>query len=370
MLEDFLAQEFAVGSLDSRGSFTISAEQARQKMAQSGLDTRQKGLLKLVQLGVDSLCDSIAIRLDKDEITFIYQDPGRGLLEDRTLSEDLQAALLACVYSGFRHATYETTTLAWRLHKDFIEPVRSRLYREGAVRVVLRRWTPSGFWEKLRHLLADRTEDYTTFLSYLGYCPIPLQLDGARPFTESRSVGTRALDLRLLGPPGLSHSGVRIPFADDAYVVRHSPFAGPPPTEGKAWLTFGLVERRVDKRHFRPDLPAWSESEGPVGAPLGLLYSPLHVPPGGFIDVVEKGVLVGRLKWPYAGHVSGVLSCLGLDTDLSGLALIENSRATETLAYLRDEIASSAAALLDHGDMPPSIRDSLETLRGSPASSR
>ncbi len=361
MLEEFLANQTAEGSLDSSGSFTISAEQARRKMAESGLDSSLKGLLKLVQLGVESSCRSIKITLGKDDIAFTFQDPCRGLLEDCTLGEELQGALLACVYSGFAHATYQTETIAWRLHRDRVEPFPAKS-PSGVVRVVLRRWSPSGFWEALRHNLAGRTEDYTKFLSYLGYCPIPLELDGARPVTEDRSMGVRALDLRLRGPGDLRYAGVRLPFGESTCVVRLQDDRTIAPPEYPAWEVFAAVDKLAEKRLFGGALPAWTDSQSPGQADLGLLYSPLDVLPGGIIDVVEKGVLVGRLPWPHQGHLSGVISCLGLDTDLSGLALVHNSKTTDLLAYLRDEVADAAKRLVTHPTVTPTVRERLEAL--------
>jgi hypothetical protein len=362
VLEEFLAHQASEGALESRGAFTISASEARRKMSQSGLDSGQKGLLKLVQLGVDSQCASLKVSLGADNITFTYQDPVRGLLDDHYLGEELQSALLACVYSGFAHATFQTDRFAWRLHKEKIEPISDRMESPGAVRVVLRRWQPSGFWDALRHSLAGRTEDYTTFLSHLGYCPIPLELDGARPFTETRTEGARALELRLWGPSGLRHSGVRTPFDDSSYLVRHSEFGGLVPNADKVWTTFGLVEKVAESRFFAPELPAWAEAPGPPLTALGLLYTPLDWPQGGLIDVVEKGVLVGRLSWPFEGHVSGVISCLGMDTDLSGLALVHNRKTTEMLDYLGSEVVNAAKLLEGHPETTSTVRERLEGL--------
>jgi hypothetical protein len=342
MLEEFLAEQSSAGHRESTGCFTISVAEARRKMVQSGLDTAEKGLLRLVQLGVDSLCSSIDIKLLQEKVQFWFHTPSRGLLDDPTVGEDLQSAVLACMYSGFHYATFTSRGSTWHFDRASIAPAATEPCPEGTIKIELGRKIPAGFWESLRTLLQARTDNYLTFLGHLGFCPIRLEVDGVRPVTEYRTQGSRALELHFKGPASVAHLGVRVPFETSLACVKFDGTAQSVRRMTAKWETFSHFEIPAPASL----LPSLDPDENVPGleasSHLGMCYVSFDELDGGFIDVVQSGVWVGRLHWRFPGNVSGVVTCTGLDTDLSGLALVHNQKAEQRLAYLRAEIQKAA----------------------------
>lgn len=346
MLEDFLAQQSDEGRLDSEGCFTLEAAAARRKMARSGLDTSEKGLLRLVQLGVDSLCDEIRIHLSSDGVKLYFANPRRGLLDDPAMGEDLQCSILACMYSGFDYATFTLSNAAWRFDRNTIAPVSRVPPPDGCIAVELGRLALSemGFWERLRTSLRARTNEYVTFLSHLGYCPIPLVLDGARPYTEERLVEPRALEMVFHGPPDLRCFGVKAPYGDSRSSYLFPLGQSQPEAQNvENWDTFAKLYRAG--RMLYPG----GLDEPDASCTLGMVYVGTDWPSGGFLDIVERGVLIGRVPWTGPGWLSGVLSGMTLDTDLSGLNLVQNGKVETLEQSLREEVSLAAQQALAEG---------------------
>lgn len=361
MIEEFLARQSAEGERDSSGQFTISAVDARRKLVQSGLDTAEKGLLRLVQLGVDSLCSSLEIKLLESKVQFWFHGPTCGLLNEPSVGEDLQCAILACVYSGFDYATFSTANATWRFDRKSIESTSPQKCPQGSIKVELGRTLATTFWARLRELAQARSNDFITFLSHLGFCPIPLNLDGALPNTEVRWERGRALELYFLGDSSHAHSGVRDPFptsrgllrfgGDDYSSVVHQP--------DLTWDTIARFEKRGCCPHL--GVPEGLNDDSSTSC-MGVLYSPLGNHRGGFIDVVSRGVHVGRIPWPFGGHISGVITASDLDLDLSGLALVNNHKITAIQGWLRAEVVLAARKVLNSPHCRPTARLALENL--------
>lgn len=360
MLEDFLAQQRSEGHRDSSGSFTISAAEAKRKLVQSGLDTAERGLLKLVQLGVDSLCQSIDIKLLEEKVQFWFHQPARGLLDDPDIGEDLQCSLLACVYSGFDYAAFTLRGQTYRFDRESISPIAPQRCPEDTIKLELGREAPAGFWASLRALTKARTNDYLTFLGHLGFCPIPLQVDGVRPTTEYRSQGSRALDILLKGPNHLAHLGVRVPFegVPVGFEFDDQSSRGTATSAVDSWESFA----RFNKLAPAPVAGASFQENDKMSSVFGMLYAAMDDINGGFIDVVKSGVHVGRLYWRFPGNVSGVVTAEGLDLDLSGLALVQNRKADELLNCLRTEMQEAAAWALGTRRAPPLVERHLRRL--------
>ena len=368
MLEEFLNQQYQDGHKDSQGNFTISDSAARRKMVESGLDTAEKGLLRLVQLGVDSLCQDIKVTILADGVRFHFAYPSRGLLDDPKVGEDLQNAILACVYSGFDYAVFTNFNKSWRFTKKEISRIDRGLEPVGVIIIeLLQDSKPKGFWDQMRWLLTTRTQNYLTFLSHLGYCPISLDLDGTKPSTESRTEAGRALEIQLMAPSYLAAQSIKTPFQDSRCVLHFSDdYAKARMENAPTWDTYARFEQ-FDHILCGPEHKDVEDLQKPVC--LGHLYASLSPYRGGFIDVVSLGVLVGRLAWRGAGSVSGVISLGILDTDLSGLALVHNNKVEVVLDSLQHEVKVAAEAALLWASQPgPTVEDCLKKLLRQPTS--
>jgi hypothetical protein len=368
MLDDYLQSQTDEGFHHSKGSFSIRPEEARRKLAESGLKTAEKALLRLVQIGVNSGVGEIAITLGKDSVTFWFRGVKRGLLNHDRITENLRTVLLACLYSGFPRATFSNSAATWKLTRDDFSPTERRPCLPGHVCLILFRKPEGGFWQKFRQNLRKRAGDFKTLHQHVCYSPCTVLIDSIpqRPIAQKPS--KRALELFLMAPDGLSPWGITAPFlmSRSGYVLSSRQATAPTRIPGnKTWDCFARLRVTAHRKHFDPSLLGWKERAFGDSCVLGQLFLPLDRRSGGLIQFVRDGVLVGSVVWPFPGNVCGVVSAVGLDTDISNLSLVQNHKQEQFLHYLRDEIMAAAQRVQPSSVGEPAVEEALRSLLSS-----
>jgi hypothetical protein len=345
MLHHFLNEQASAGRRESQGSFTLNLEKSQRKIAEFGLDTRRKALLRLIQIAVGSGSKELDIKFGRNNVTCWFRKFDGGLLNRDELSEELQTVLLSCLFAGFDVLKFTNRKSTWQLDKEKCLEVESRPCLDHCICVELIKTPPKSFWKALKESLGARAGVYEELSEALSFCPIEIVLDGRRlNFAQDGHGRDTELALNIHGPPSLLPWGLpRIVGLARRLNVEQR-------TLGRTYHVYDKhlsVLKKPEKRysikaqatHFAPKHPAWLQGTRETRCRLASLYRSSKRSSGGVIKFVHEGVLVGQVSWPYEGHVNGVVSAIGLDKDLSNLELVANDKVAKLLAHLSRELS-------------------------------
>lgn len=314
----------------SRGAtFTISREEACRKIAQYGLDTPERALLRLVQLGVASGARRVEIQIDRACVRIHFWKVDRGALFEHEIAEPVRIALLGCLHTGFAGGVFRNPAVEWTLQPEVFSTTTPSIGSEptgnrnlpGQVSIELRRVVPvTGFWKGLFSNLRDRTNEYATLVSHLYHSPVEILVDKLRP---SLAIAEEPVDSRLflLGPRQLFTEGVSALRRVESNFRTHQ------------------ISRAGTAEYFYPTHPAWNQTQVSTDCILAQLDFGSEGSTEGELQFVKHGVTVGSVGWPFEGKVDGVVSAAGVDLDVSGLNLVRNEKLQRLMMYFRDELA-------------------------------
>ncbi len=326
-LRNLVEERRGEGSQDSSGDFTLDHGLAVEKMVEYGLDTPEKGLLKLVQLGVRAGAKSVDLRLKRHRLELRLPGLDTSKLELETLDQAAQLdpdhlglALRAALRTGFDDGYLTSDSLAWHLEPGgFI--ACTPIPVGGGIRLVLNRAAPGSFWTRLKRWLRGRCLNHSLLWNSLALCPVPVKLD-AVAVNGSPIKGKCYLELTLTAPRRYEPFGV---YGVTGRSCRDRWVAGDYSRGHRNWDTL--------HRQYVGAKPSWFGFErssrwktDPQATCLAHLWVPTAPRAEGRLLLVADGVLVGEHPWPNTIGVSGVVSAEGLDLDLSGLAVIDNSK--------------------------------------------
>jgi hypothetical protein len=333
------------GSLKEEGaSFTLSAEQAIAKLARFGLDSPEKGLLRLVQVAHVAGCDGIRISLGRKSLEMAFDGIPEVDLSIATLKQELALddnnfalALLACLHSGFASGRVEDRTAAWDFDPDGFHPSEPRRERD-LITVTMEQVAPVGFWERFRAFLRRRCLDYVTLQAALRHSPLPLLLDGAPLPAEIRPRSKLLYELFLDGPRSFYKDSLKRPPLRVFRYLRD----GDRVLESRgAWTTFKTEVRGARLYYFDPEKSGSyrrrSDRKSSLLAHLWVLASSKKE--GGHLTFVADGVVVGEATCEFPLPFQGVVSACGLDRDLSGLGVIHNDKLDRLMEHLTKTLA-------------------------------
>ena len=369
-LEEFLKQQAASGSTDSRGQFTVNQSRALRKMGSYQLPFEGAWAVKVIQsMVVGGSGSSTRVDLTASEFRFFVADLSFSLeqLEDafadpagptnRSL-EHLLSGLRAIASKGewgFQVALpQDSTTLIW--DGNLLHRVRSKRSRDCASVVVAPLQGRRGVsWIAGLAASAKRNSELLLTLAKRCYlCPVPLTVDGRRLDSLQR---------------GRLHS-----LSQQVYPFTMGCADGDLPQLPLSPGSFGRVAKSLDPRETRSDLlePAWSgvgqrgfkavDKQDSAALAYVVCTNFRRIRSGdGYAWQMEVGP--STIYWALDGALVGeepltskkswcsvalFLSAEGLKTDVSSLALRESTekkeriaKATEILEQALGEIEAS-----------------------------
>lgn len=340
MLHDYLNSQAQAGRRHSEGSFTIKAEDARRKLSQAGLESAEDSLFRLVQLGIDSNAGETDITIGSDSVTIWFRHVRRGVLYSEVLSEELQTTLLACLHNGFPEAVYSNRKASWEIAADTFRPVQPTKILPDHARILLHRIPDGGFWERLRYNLSSRAQTFRTLETKLRFAPLKVIVDSRVP-VPSLAMSPQVLELDILGPSCLKPWSVKAPTVSKRTYLDYSlgsrvlcPSLG----VRRKWTCHIKFRTQATAEFFAPNLLGWMHRDPVHSALLGRIWVAPSTKNDGRFRFVRSGVEIGEKSWPFSGCVSGIVSAVGLPTDLSGLSLNEGPALERFFRYLLSEI--------------------------------
>lgn len=340
------------GELQSEGEFTLDPLERARKLAEFGLESPLHCVLKLIQLLVRGGCSGLSLSLGSTTIDLCFQGyPCSKLLPSRW-SEDWKTALLSCGRAGVKAVYLSSDELAWKFENQRVRRYKPR--QLGVSRLFLTREQSTGLWGRLTG--AGTRGEARWSRRALRACPIPLALDGRLINSVGPGEGKCALQLHLTGPTSTLSWGIwnstppreEVQFTDGFNVGQrdgdfHTVLASRWPARVEAFASCEL-------------LPAGPEKGGST---LGHLWLPMKPRGKSVLCFVKSGVVVGTEAWDPGWATCGVVSAEGLDTDLSGLALVKNERYERFLKYLKREV-NQGLLRLKEAPVPKSLARHLE----------
>lgn len=361
-LEQLLASKRTEGEQLGEGVFKLSAEQALEKLARFGLESAEKGLLRLIQLAYSAGADEFEIVLGRRSVGANFRGVCKTGLDVSDLmgslrfdSSNFALALLSCLHSGFVQALVEGQGSAWRIDGGGARAVEPNPeLSPDELRIRLLREAPSGFWERLRTLVRGRCLDFRYLRNALAYSDARVMLDGRLVETDPRPFSRCLCEVYLFGPGSLNGYGIAVP---EPRWSRYRVEPGSARIEGSTrWQTFLTAQQGARLRHFDSTMSGnWN---GPKETPLAHLWVPLSSKKGGRILLVSGGVVVGEAESEFPFPLHGVVSAQGLDKDLSGIGVVHNDKLRELLHYLTRKVGSQLRKL-GGANLPASIRAKL-----------
>lgn len=362
-IDQLLENKRAEGTQYEEGFFALSAEQSVEKLARFGLESAEKGLLRLIQLAHSAGAYEVEVVLGRRSVNVSFRGVSEAGVEVASLLESLRLdasnfalALLACLHSGFSQAVVDGQGSAWRLDSSGARAAQpDPEVGSDELRIRLQREVPDGFWEHFRSLLRRRCLDFRYLRDALAYCSAQVKLDGRVIQTDPRPFSRCLCEVYLFGPESLSRQGVAVPEPRSSrYWVR----PGTARNEGvKRWQTFLTAEQGVRLRHFNTTLSGnWN---GPKETPLAHLWIPFtrSTKPGKIL-LVSGGVVLDEVEAEFPLPLHGVVSAEGLDKDLSGIRVVHNDKLRELLRYLARKVGSQLRKL-GGAEIPETIRATL-----------
>lgn len=339
-LESWLDSHRTEGQLVEEGDFTISAEEALRKVAQFGLESPEKGLLRLAQLSITGGCRDLDLSMGRSSVTLHLSNISREVADLEQLSDQLRLesnnfglALLACLHSGFRVGHLVKDELVWKFDQDGFHRSRLKEPESSGITIELQREKPSGFWNRLRHLLRRRCLDYKYLRENLNHSPRPVKLDGSLLDGDSRPRRKLLYELFLEGPEQMSAQSIARPSERDCRYLYEKRARK---NSGWAWQTYERSSQKADLKHFDGPKSKWKRGKDSVL--LAHLWIPALVHGISEIHFVSDGVVIGTAQANLKLPLCGVVSASGLDRDLSCLELVHNEKLTELLEYLTEAV--------------------------------
>lgn len=337
-LDDYLEQQSLAGARHSRGKFSVNFAAAQNKISQAGLETPESAVLRLVQLGLNSGVKELDITLASDSVTIWLRDFHCGLLKNDATDEPLLTLLLACVSTKFERLEFLNHKACWQISRDGMKELKRRPCLSHCVCIKLIKASAKSFWAALRQNLSQRCDLHKVLYDKLKYCPIQLVLDGREMRLADCKAKTPDGQVSVQGPGDLLTWGLAVQADDEGYIV-NDPLLGRRYYINERWgkyesLPTEAYRVKANPSYFDPTHSGWQPGSFTKRCQLALLRWSDSEPQGGEIEIVNRGVLVGTAKWPYPGHVRGVVSGLGLDMDLSNLRVVQNDKLYVLLEYL------------------------------------
>lgn len=330
-LEKLLEQHLHEGELESHGSFTVDLEQARAKSQRFGQENPEKAVLRLVQVIISTVPERVDLKLNSNRLIIKVSGAQAVRADLKELRGDLGTSLWSCVYSGFPEVKVYTSNHAWRLQEGGVEEVDAQSsHHHNTVLMVLEMEQPeSGFWGALRNLVRGRHSVSFAMGQHLQYAPVPVFLDSRSLVSSNyRHYRKAALEVFLTGSPQtapaeISSLGMQMCRPLHSYRKTQSLRS---PEHGH--YTFLEVQRPAQPKPFGIRSKSWiTVRENSV---LAHLWVPLGSGDKPQLVLVKHGVVVGVKDFPFCA----VASAHGLDTDATGLAVVENRKFEELKDHL------------------------------------
>lgn len=355
-VDQFVQSQKAGGAQDSTGSFTLSAEKAREKLREFALEQPAAYCLKVVQAAVRSCAESIEIQVTRSEFQVRFEPTDESLLEcDRVTAvlnqtHQLEAGALRHLVMALnsagnmpqRRARWETPTGCLTIAEQGIE---------------LEAKPGDGFRFVVEHKRSlkewFRGSVFNLELSFLRekcfYCPVPINIDGLdlseQGYTEPGIQSLiKAQDLELPenralfqhvaeGGDGLR---IRTPLLEE--------FLDVPTRSGRIW--------NGEKMSVPLPRPAPLIYQGPLGEEPQRTDLAFILPPAwqraGTLLVVHDGVSLDPLSVEDLGHPGAVvLAALEVDTDLSEFGVVVNMNLERRLERLRERVRAATESVLE-----------------------
>ena len=248
-IDAFLEDLTGEGRLDSAGSFTISAEQAKEKLSQYLLESTEEYLLKLIQAGVAAGASELQLHSSTTRVQFtmkgcsfasrdlseilyhlVRNDEGSQARALRHLATAVNTAV-ATRATGIVLATWDGRQgqrLEWKANGKQVSAWNLEAGKTPCLYFEVRR-TGLEFFSNFFHLLGQRDilsmflgtregmdPDRLMVMDRACWCPVPLSLNGRwlpKPSLGPREGGlgrprnlkTRWLDLVPSEDPGIRH---------------------------------------------------------------------------------------------------------------------------------------------------------------------
>lgn len=340
-IRELLSAHSQEGTLESEGSFTVDIERARSKSHRFGAENQDKALLCLLMAVLKYDPQSLDLRLSSKSLKIMARGAERLLDDVRTLGGELGSALWSCHYSGFSCIHCEIRGQSLKLDQAGVSELQDPQvddHRTVSLELFYEQ-SSAGFWDGFRALIRGRGLSTVTLQRHLRYARIPIHLDSlALNAPTENGKGRLAFELFLTGTDGtesaeVSHLSQNRRNALHAYVKEQKL------QEGSSWDTFCKIQRPADKRRFGLTRESWLTVKNP--SVLAHLWLPIGTKGPSAITLVQHGVVVGTRPFP----VPGVVSAHGLDTDLTGLEIVMNSKLEELEKYLHESVSRTCRAL-------------------------
>lgn len=244
------------------------------------------------------------------------------------MSSGFQTAFLSCLFHDFSSVHYRHGRGSWTLDEQSVRISKRGAHLPGRVRIRL---------AKSSRAQKNETFGLLELQDSLAYCPVEIKVND-RPISKrvARSE-TDIIGLTLTGPVDLLPWGVASLWEDHS---RHKPVARMCPINDH-WGR----DRSAPKSKFQSSAEIKFFQSEPLGVDgkfqsgeclLACLMVGAKPDKGGIIDIVQNGVVIESLEWPHSGQVNGVVSGMGLDTDISGLNVVKNKKLSKLFFYLKD----------------------------------
>lgn len=341
-LHNLLASQAMDGVLDSEGSFTIDLERSRRKSHKFGAENQDKAILKLISVVLARNPLRLDLVLKKESLT-IQASGADPLLQDaRTLGGDFGSALWSCHYSGFPEIYCRLRGQCLRLSDDGVHDLADRwggAHQSVVVELVFQK-IGGGFWESFRSLLKTRGISTITLQRSLRFARTPIYLDQRTLNSPTENgEGKLALELYLTGADGTENAEISY-LSQNARRARFTVNKDHKFGEENSWTTFCKVQIPAEKQPFGVTRPSWLTVKNL--SVLAHLWVPVSTKGQSMIVLIQNGIIVGTRPFP----VPGVVSANGLDTDITGLAVVENTKLERLESYLQASVARACRQAL------------------------
>lgn len=307
-IETFVREKTAEGSFNSKGEFGLSRELQLEKV--SGLwESSLLAILRLVQLGIalDSDRSEVKINAKSVEVSFIVDEFHPKLI---TSAPRFNEVLNYLVQSGNHPILFKQPGSQAMFSDKVAEKIEP--LKPGGYKIVISLAKPDGFWKQMTYGIKFRGSLTMLLYRRLGFSHVrfgggQITNQGIKSIEPKRFSKT----LTLLG-----NSEAR----DDSINV----------------ASYNILRRTNDSLRIRKKAnPAffgrqnWKENFI-AGYPLAHFYLGTKESSEPQLCFVKNGVLVGKTHFKAPGVVSAAM----LDTDISGLKLVSNSKVERLVEYL------------------------------------
>lgn len=337
-LRNLLAAQALDGVLESEGSFTIDLERARTKSHRFGAENQDKAILKLLMviLERDPLRLDLIVGKNSLKVKATGADP--LLNEARTLGGDFGSALWSCHYSGFSEIHCRVRGQCLKLDSEGVGELTDLWVGEhhSVLVELFYQKGGAGFWDSFRSLIRGRGLSTVTLQRNLRFARTPIFLDNlALNAPTENGKGKLALELFLTGADGteraeISHLSQKQRRAKHSF-IKERKFG-----EEASWTTFCKVQYPAEKRPFGVTRESWLTVKS--SSVLAHLWVPVSSKGPFMITLVRHGVIAGTRLFP----IPGVVSAHGLDTDITGLEIVDNSKLEKLESYLLETLSRAS----------------------------